>query len=1063
MEARGVWSAAACRWQLLLLAGAAAFNLETHPELARIIADPNAQRGSYFGFTVGLRRDQLGTWVVVGAPRANSTHPAHASIHQPGVVYQCAVLGSKDCIRLSLDPTGNVEQRLGDGFDVKHHKDDMWLGGSLDVQQNGPGIVACGSRWINQFYTGYYLINGICYFLKDTQQADSKVQKIMPLIQRRDQGYEEIENGEKAIKYYYSYGQAGLAVQFAKNDTEIIIGAPGIYVWKGSAIIFRTEESDKSKYTKVAVPNPRHTPLLKEDSYFGYSLGTGKFYADTNEVFYVSGVPRGADCKGKIQIFSVKIDQERQKSELFIINEYEGKVMGEYFGAAISIVDLNSDGLDDILVGAPLHPPLDSGRVYVYINSLQGRFKEIGESHKIVGSGSSWSRFGSTISNLGDINMDGFPDIAVGAPYEDEGRGAVYVYMGSGTSKTGLRMPYSQRIAASELSPLLMGFGISISRGFDVDNNHYNDVAIGAYGSGHTIVLRSYPVITLLPQILAPKVISINDTSFNISACIGYRAQYPPPMARVRVKLHVTSSEGRAKFLTDESGMDTSVTFSAEVYPDKATCKPFTISVTTHVEEFYKPIDITMEFDLDKERKQRAILDYNDSFCKTCPTIDPDAPRKLLTTVHTANGCKNVENCITDLHLTAFLHNITDPITLGTAAAYNVSVDISVTNTMEPAFVTNVYVSLPPEVSLVRLPHKCQEDGTSPVLLTCSIGNLITGEMERLSLYLQIGDEAIGLESIAVNVTASSAGTESTPEDNIVVLQIPVVTAADVEVIGKSSHEQLLLTTNSSAVESDEALGKKRVFRHLFQVVNYGPSPVQDVGLEFHIPAQVKMKNSIITLLEIYKPKAYLDDEPLNCHHIGPLDFTSMETWDSGEPEGDFLGSGINVIQQRRRKRQVTLKEVEDLSTSVQSFNCSHRDVVCLQVYCTVDLLAPLTSRVLVTFTAKLTPIISWGPVLQEGGSLSITSSARIKIPTYVLSSGNRTDEAAATILLLASRPLRKVDTWIIIISAISGVLVLLLIILGLIKAGFFKRTKKEELDKLKEQSLISSDQMSES
>jgi hypothetical protein len=33
------------------------------------------------------------------------------------------------------------------------------------------------------------------------------------------------------------------------------------------------------------------------------------------------------------------------------------------------------------------------------------------------------------MTNLGDLNSDGYEDIAVGAPYE--GKGAVYVYLGS--------------------------------------------------------------------------------------------------------------------------------------------------------------------------------------------------------------------------------------------------------------------------------------------------------------------------------------------------------------------------------------------------------------------------------------------------------------------------------------------------------------------------------------------------------------------------------------------------------------------------------------------------------
>ena len=38
-------------------------------------------------------------------------------------------------------------------------------------------------------------------------------------------------------------------------------------------------------------------------------------------------------------------------------------------------------------------------------------------------------RFGSTITSIGDVNKDGFPDIAVGAPGGE--RGAVYIFNGN--------------------------------------------------------------------------------------------------------------------------------------------------------------------------------------------------------------------------------------------------------------------------------------------------------------------------------------------------------------------------------------------------------------------------------------------------------------------------------------------------------------------------------------------------------------------------------------------------------------------------------------------------------
>jgi hypothetical protein len=56
-----------------------------------------------------------------------------------------------------------------------------------------------------------------------------------------------------------------------------------------------------------------------------------------------------------------------------IIQELEGQEVGEYFGAAVCVLDVNGDGLDDMLVGAPHYGDKrtwDQGRIYVYLTTV---------------------------------------------------------------------------------------------------------------------------------------------------------------------------------------------------------------------------------------------------------------------------------------------------------------------------------------------------------------------------------------------------------------------------------------------------------------------------------------------------------------------------------------------------------------------------------------------------------------------------------------------------------------------------------------------------------------------
>lgn len=66
------------------------------------------------------------------------------------------------------------------------------------------------------------------------------------------------------------------------------------------------------------------------------------------------------------------------------------------------------------------------GAVYVFMNQAGTSFP----AHpSLLLHGPSGSAFGLSMASIGDINQDGFQDIAVGAPFE--GLGKVYIYHSS--------------------------------------------------------------------------------------------------------------------------------------------------------------------------------------------------------------------------------------------------------------------------------------------------------------------------------------------------------------------------------------------------------------------------------------------------------------------------------------------------------------------------------------------------------------------------------------------------------------------------------------------------------
>lgn len=271
-------------------------------------------------------------------------------------------------------------------------------------------------------------------------------------------------------------------------------------------------------------------PLLN-NSYLGFSIDSGMALTKKGQLTIVSGAPRGG-FSGEVAF--LKRDPLAERS-LSVENILKGPGLASSFGYDIAVVDLNADGWDDIAVGAPeffLKEGEVGGAVYIYINNRGRQWEKI---EPVRLDGNKDSMFGLAVENIGDVNQDGYEDIAVGAPYDGVGR--VYLYCGS---SGGIHKKTAQIITAESYN--VRRFGFSLTGKIDMDGNHYPDLAVGSL-SDSIFVYRARPVVNIREDLrITPSTINMaaehcdkHKCTFKARACFTYTAQPPSYNPRLTV------------------------------------------------------------------------------------------------------------------------------------------------------------------------------------------------------------------------------------------------------------------------------------------------------------------------------------------------------------------------------------------------------------------------------------------------------------------------------------------------------------------------------------------------
>lgn len=318
----------------------------------------------------------------------------------------------------------------------------------------------------------------------------------------------------------YGYCQVGTSATLLDDDT-VVLGSPGPYTWRGTIFVTSFEESflkrDKNIYYG---PHFDQTSPVDKYSYLGMAVTGGQFLGPT--MSYAAGAPR-SNGNGQVIIFT---KTKLGATEMNVSLALEGEQFASSFGYELINADVNGDSFPDLLVSAPFYfGRHDGGAVYVYQNDNY----RLPKKPTLRLTGKLESRFGLALANIGDINLDKYEDVAIGAPYD--GDGIVFIYLGS---KDGLTDKPSQIITAADIKNIpkpIRTFGSSLSGGIDLDSNTYPDLVIGAYDSSAAIVLLARPITNITTEVQSTELKNIvpsnsgcrSDPSTNL-ICFSFKA-----------------------------------------------------------------------------------------------------------------------------------------------------------------------------------------------------------------------------------------------------------------------------------------------------------------------------------------------------------------------------------------------------------------------------------------------------------------------------------------------------------------------------------------------------------
>ncbi|CAM9491654.1 unnamed protein product [Lampetra planeri] len=806
--------------------------------------------------------------------------------------------------------------------------------------------------------------------------------------------------------------QAGFSAHYVGGA--LMLGAVGAYEWMGT--IVRRVGDEVSLPGKHAFESALPSELRSHAAYLGYSLTSARM--QNGSTILVAGAPR-FNHTGRTVVFT-----QDHNSQVSVLKTLSGEQIGSYFGGEVCAMDVDGDSVSDVLlVAAPMFMDSSSretGRVYLYTFSPQGVLEW---SAHLSPAESQDSRFGSALAAVPDLNQDGWGELAVGAPLEDERQGAVYLFQGHGRS---LRTTHVQRVAASELGHGLQLFGRSLHAQLDVDGNEIADVAVGSLGAAVVIWSRGIVEVEVATH-FDPGEIDIwsltcearGRSTFCVesSVCLTARTRAPKPEAQhVAVVYNVTIDASRLAPRALFDKYDERRLLREAILPyDVETCSRFKIYML-EASDYVKPLGVRVDF---------RMADPDSG-----PVLNLLKPKHVEYMIPFKKDCGDDDQCITDLVLSVNTDasGSTSAPFLISSTMHRVLLNVTLHNKLENAYNTRLNVSLSPNLHFSNVMDQAEKavkinchslaHATGRV---CEAGYPVFKSNTKISRMFEFKlSETTLLNHIDFQMEAMSDELPDTMHDNAFHLSLPVRYQADTILLRQTNIEYIEILKDvrpPNIIKSFNDIGT--IFKFTITIQNTGPYLLEHLQVNVSIPAFSQQGNPLlyITHVDTFPP------HKVRCHTGNAVDPFAVA---QSQPRAVYLA--------------------EDF-TAVRELNC--KTAKCASFLCTIKRMDKHQ-----TLGVKVTTRL-WNSTFHKGK----LSHVRIVAPTtlhllnsslMVIKEGHGTTNVTVEVI---KRGKYVFPFWIILASVLGGLLLLALIILALWKLGFLKR--KQPMQQLQKAEVI--------